>query len=262
MESKKFDIDSEYQYKFDNSDNKWHVWYMDKMLPDNTDSPLYRFSPLNMYSIDGLLRNYFYLANPADFNDPFDCNVNLISNISESIIGERRVEDVKSVKRNNYSNIGVTSFSETIDNHLMWAHYTANYYGFAIEFKGDNISVELNKEVHSRCDLARVIYPEKLARIKNNSDFAQHYVLTVKNKHWSYEKEWRILADITNNKRELRYVSDRVKGLYIGHKIPDIDKGLYRMLLEIAELKFPQAPIYVVYPHPTELRLEIEKVWN
>ncbi len=34
------------------------------------------------------------------------------------------------------------------------------------------------------------------------------------------------------------------------------------MLLEIHEIKFPTNPIFVVYPHPTDLNLKFEKVWG
>ena len=144
----------------------------------------------------------------------------------------------------------------------MWAHYTNNYNGFALEFRGDKINVKLNDDVIKRHTLTRVIYPKAPVRIKQNYPFALHYLLTTKFKHWSYEKEWRILTELKKENRELEYNPDSVKGIYIGHKIPDENRSLYTLLLEILELKFPTVPVYVVYPHPTDLRLKFEKVWN
>ena len=86
--------------------------------------------------------------------------------------------------------------------------------------------------------------------------------MTTKFKHWQYEKEWRIICDLKDKHRELEYVPELVKGLYIGHNIPHENPTAFSLLLEIHELRFPKIPIYVVYPHPTELKLNFEKVWE
>ena len=60
----------------------------------------------------------------------------------------------------------------------------------------------------------------------------------------------------------MEYFSESLKGLYIGHKIPDENISAYKLLLEIQEIRFPRTPIYIVYPHPTDLKLKFEKVWE
>lgn len=249
-----FKIDEEYQLKFNSESKHWDTYQNGEMLSKNAEK-LFKYFPLNLYSIDGLLRSYFHLSNPGDFNDPFDCNVNLAENINT-------VGIMKTVKRNIFRNIGICSFSETIDNHLMWAHYTNNYNGFVLEFAGDGIDVKLNSENISRQTLTRVIYPERPVKISQDYSFAYHYLMTTKFKHWSYEREWRVVAELKSENREIEYYPESIKAIYIGHKIPDENKGAYKMLLELQELRFPKASIYVVYPHPTDLNLHFEKVWG
>lgn len=167
-----FKLDSEYTLKKNPITVHWDIYQHGKLLSKSTPS-LFKFYPLSLNSLDSLFRNYFYLANPSDFNDSFDCNVNLIEDIGD-------LEMMKTVKRNNYHNIGICSFTEIIDNHLMWAHYTSNYNGWALEFEGDKIDMRERKGHLAKHTLTRVIYPEKPIKIKKDYPFAQHYVMTTK----------------------------------------------------------------------------------
>ena len=222
---KEFTIDKEYRLELNSDNGKWDTYQNDNLLSKTADK-LYKYYSLNLNNIDSLFRNYFYLANPGDFNDPFDCNVNLVEDVTN-------LEQLKTVKRNNYKNVGVTSFSETIDNHLMWAHYTDNYNGFVLEFEGNGINVKMPRETFEKQTLTRVIYPEKPVKIKKDYPFALHYVLTTKFKQWAYEKEWRIITELIKNVRTIEYYPEIVKAIYIGHKIPDNNKNIYELILEI-----------------------------
>ena len=247
---KEFIIDDIYKFVAREGDgNIWDVYENGKKI-ENPNS-LYKFYVLNAYSLDSLYRNYFYLANPSTFNDPFDCNVNIATDI-------KGIETLKTVQRNNYSSAGVCCLTETIDNHLLWAHYTNNYNGFALQF--DEMKIETSLEEYKAYGLRPVIYPVKPKRVSTKEPYAHQYLFTTKLNHWKYEREWRIVTDLKNDNREMHYSISNLKGIYVGHKIVDNNLGLYKMLLEIQETKYPDASVYVVYPHPTDLKLEFEKV--
>ncbi|WP_157760582.1 DUF2971 domain-containing protein [Chitinophaga caeni] len=247
-------IDEEYVYRLnDEKNNIWDIYKNGNKNPKSCKQ-LYKYYSLNLYSIDALLRNYFYLANPSSFNDPFDCNINLIKDV-------QNISKYTSVKRNNVRNIGICCLSETLDNHLMWAHYTNNYNGFCLGFRGDNIDANANREIFPRHSFTKVIYPASPVSIEQQLPFAQNYLFTTKFKHWEYEQEWRLIAEITNE-REMIFYPESVEAIYIGHSIVDTNPSAYKLLLEIQEIKFPQIPVYVVYPAPFELKLKFEKVWN
>lgn len=247
-----FVIDSEYKLVFNSNTKHWDT-YQNGILLSKSTKTLYKFYSLNTSSIASLLNNYFYFSNPSDFNDPFDCNINFLEDITE-------LKEMATVKRNNYKNIGISSFSETIDNQLMWAHYTNNYNGFALQFKGENIETKMKQGQFTRYTLTRVIYLEKPVKISKDYPFAEHYVFTTKMKHWAYEKEWRIITQLESQDRKLEYIPNSVESIFIGHNIPDKNQSAYALLLSIQEIRFPKIPVYVVYPHPTDLKLKFEKV--
>jgi len=250
----KFKIDNEYELKFNDQTGHWDTYHNDLLLGKSAKK-LYKYYPLNINNIDALLNHYFYLSNPKDFNDPFDCNINLVENVDD-------LDKLQVVSRNTYKNIGICSFSETLDSHLMWAHYTNNYNGFVLGFDGENIEIKSKKEQVSRLTLTRVIYPLEPKTIKKEFPFAEHYIFTTKLKHWHYEKEWRLIVQLKNDDRTIEYFKRSVKQIYVGHKLIDRSKSAYRLLLQIFEINFPDTPVYVVYPHPKELKLTFEKVLN
>ena len=247
-----FKIDDEYELKKGGVPKMWKVYKNGKPYPTEVDK-LFKYYSLSINNLDALMNNYFYLSNPRDFNDPFDCNVNLVSNIED-------LDNLQITERNSYSNLGIVSFSEEIENHLMWAHYTNNYNGFAIEFKGAGIQVQMDNNKIAKISLVKVLYPKHPTRIKHEYPFAQRYVLTTKFKQWEYEKEWRILTTLYTEDRILPYYPEKVKAIYIGHKIPDQNTSAYRLLISICKLKFPGTPVFIVKPHPTDLKLEFVEV--
>jgi hypothetical protein len=253
---RQFELDKNYRMEYNESTGLWDYYKKDNLVSKEADK-LFKYYSLNINNIDALLNNYFHLSNPESFNDPFDCNVNIAMN-TEDITNK-----IKTVKRNNIGNIGISSFSEIIDSHLMWAHYTNNYKGFAIEFKGTEVTVNLVKDRFEKFTLTKVFYPKKIKKIEKEYPFAMHYVLSTKMKNWKYEKEWRIICQLKeNDDRILYYYPEKVKGFYVGHRLIDEDKSAYRTLLEICSIRFPNIPLFVVYPHPKELKLIFERVLN
>ena len=249
-----FQIDEDYSLILNHVTKLWDVNYRGQILPHSAPQ-LYKYYSLSVNNIGALLSNYFYLSNPSDFNDPFDCNLNLIYDYDSNFARP-------DIKRNNLGNVGVCSFTENITDPLMWAHYTNNYSGFALEFQGDSVQMLLRQGHIEDWTFARVIYPENPALISKHFPFALHYLLTTKFNRWSYEREWRFICTLLEKDRQLNYDPACVKGIYIGHKIPDEQKSAYDLLLEIQEIRFPKTPIYVVYPNPTKLELILERVWN
>ena len=246
-------LDENYKYIFNEVINTWELCYQDKLHPKEPDK-IYKYYSCNIENIASLHDGYFWLANPVTFNDPFDCNLNLVEHEDNSI---------KNLPfnawRNRWDNIGITCFSRIIDDPLMWAHYTNNYHGFAIKFK--KLSVAHIEGSNDIMDFAPVIYTDTFKVISNTSPIAKGYVLTVKSKRWSYEKEWRIIKTIQENERRLYFKRDIIEEVYIGHKILDSNEAIYHLITNIVEEKYSNASIYVVYPHPHKLELKFENIY-
>jgi hypothetical protein len=253
MDRKEKILNNEYKYVYDEALQRYRHYYRNKPMPLRPKK-MYKYYALNLNNVAALHDGYFWLSNPADFNDPFDCNLHLVEheNIEELNNKVKRANDV--------SNIGVTCFSEVLKEPLMWGHYTNNYKGFVVEFNPLKTTVQLDatKRKHS---LNPVMYFSKFIKVKNTDSFAMEYLLTAKSKKWKYEREWRFISTIHgSNERVVFYERHSVKALYIGHRIPDQDRSAYTLLLNIYEEKYPGKPVYVVYPNPQRLELVFEKV--
>ena len=241
---REFVIDDEFKLKYDEKEDEWDYFRNDIIVP-KISGKLYKYYSANTRNIDALMNHYLYLANPTSFNDPFDCNVNLTPGIDEGI------ERIDGFRKNNFANIGVSCFSEVIDNPLMWAHYTNNYRGFALEFTNNHIAGKTRKDQISRSSLTKVTYLKKLIKISSKLPFSMHYMFSTKHNHWSYEQEWRIICELGNKPvdRFLTINKDMVKAIYVGHTLIDENSSEFRLILKAHRFVYPNIPLYIVYPN-------------
>ncbi len=123
-----YDVILNNNYKYVCHDHGFSIFHNNKPL-DLRPKRLYKFYQPSLISIAALYRSEFWLANPAEFNDPFDCSTNLFLHNRDLY----KTMDPYA-RKNDIANIGVTCFTETVYDPLLWAHYTNNYRGFAIEF--------------------------------------------------------------------------------------------------------------------------------
>jgi len=245
-------INKDYKFIFDDLKNKWTLFY--KGFPHKTfPSQIFKYYANTVENIAALHDGYFWLANPKSFNDPFDCNINLIEDPSKKYNPSSR-------KRNDWKHIGICSFSEARDEPLMWAHYTDNYNGFALKFK--KITIKVDPEIFNDGELCPAIYMKKFKVLDVSSPIGIGYVLSAKDSRWMYEKEWRIIKSINEeDDRKLFFIRDIVEEIYIGHRIPDEHDSVYWLISNIVEEKYPHVKMYVVYPSPRELKLEYDQIY-
>jgi len=160
-----------------------------------------------------------WFTSPKDYNDPFDCNINLldltprdediISVIKKNIFyreGVRR--EIQKNRKNPYRikkqtseqlqnhiyNSGVCCFSEMNNNNLMWAHYADNHKGLCLKFKS---SIE---EIGTMT--AKVNYKKEYSKINfwtGEGNAILHLIFT-KSTDWSYEREIRIFRMLEKGK--------------------------------------------------------------
>ena len=129
-------LGNRYEVRLNNITNEYEYFDNGILIPRKKDI-LYKYLTFNENTIASLMNCYLWLTNPVSFNDPFDCNKNLIVDYAED------TAEIKWNTRNYFKNIGVSSFSEEKCHPLMWAHYTNNYRGIAIEFDTSNFKLFL-----------------------------------------------------------------------------------------------------------------------
>jgi hypothetical protein len=95
--------------------------------------------------------------------------------------------------------IGVFSLSEAWDNGPMWAHYADLHRGFLLGFDDTNSYFHRQRTEQDICyHLRQVLYADLPSgpRSFDEQSFGPEVFLT-KDKSWSYEREWRMLAPLS-----------------------------------------------------------------
>jgi hypothetical protein len=249
----KFKIDSKTEVLFDEKD--WII--IENGISQLTKSKnLYKYYSLTEFSLDSLKNNYVYLNNPINFNDPFDCNRNLIIEKQKQINEWEYVETL-----NDISKIGIASFSENGMEPLLWSHYANSYRGFCVKFKPDFINQKNNEQVK----LKKVIYSDKPTAISIDSKFSEYYQYILKLNDWNYEKEWRLLFHNPSSvQSKFFFDADSIEEISIGYKFlspsSDYEIDLKKQFDELRKGKFKSIPLYTVGPHNTKLELEKMKL--
>lgn len=196
-----------WKYLYDSGNDVFRV------TPPNHEAlppTLYKYYPLNDYSIDSLLHCYLYASHPYNFNDYFDCckdiieyddydEISKIFSLDSSLrnyFSPDCLNDKEKLKllqelhwQFSYSKKGIVCFSAIKDSILMWSHYAQNN-GFAIEF--DHSAFKFN-----HYPLFPIQYLEKTEKIslkKYSLEFAELMQTAIKNECWSYEHEWRMIV--------------------------------------------------------------------
>lgn len=217
---------------------------------NNVPENLYKYYCLNENNIDALENGYFYLSNPKDFNDPFDCSRNLITEFQKELEDWQYVQCLNSIE-----NKGITCFSENGIQPLMWGHYTNSYRGFALKIKPEYIipNNNLNK-------LFKVIYTNNPNSISEKSPFAKQYQLLIKLEDWKYENEWRLQIDSPlENSNKYFYNKDAIEEILTGYQIfatrNEAEEKLRDRFVKLLQTQFPNVPVYTIGPDQTKFKL-------
>lgn len=212
---------------------------------------IYKYQPASIQAVANLSAGKLWFADPFNFNDPYDCAIELIRDEVEkglarldaasclemlmhlntdntgtlgTQLSQLSLSRLKELARDTVlKNLwqidrGVCCFSTRKDNLLMWGHYADCHRGFCLEF-----TTEFNpfndprrlRHVNYRAD-----YPKlDEIRLKNHDYLHLLDFLLSKSRYWKYEKEMRLLH-IEKNK-PLSYERQCLKAIYIGAKTPE-----------------------------------------
>lgn len=247
-----FRIDNDQELVLENGN-----WILHKSGVPVTGIPksIYKYYSLNNYNIDALKKRYFYLSNPKDFNDPFDCSFNLIIEQQKAF-----VSGFPAPSLNDVANKGISCFSTNGLDPLMWGHYTGAYHGFVIEFQTDLQIIRVPELIREK--LMRVIYSQNPNPVSEKSPFANQFQLVVKLAHWSYENEWRLIVDKNDNSMDkLHYDASSIKSFSFGYQMSDSGKTdehyqLRDSLMQVILENYSSVPKFTVGPAATELKLK------
>jgi hypothetical protein len=190
-------------------------------LPD-LPPRLYRYCRLDRpdrteQEIDAFQKSYIYTSTYKEMNDPMEGFYSPSTRLTHEPHWRRTYRDILNAKRA----IGISCFSETFENELMWAHYADNYRGICIGYS----AIKLCDNLPESARLVRVAYAETPIYLskydKDDVIKAAQKILSHKKYNWAYEREWRVIGDYPG---QLPYQRDVITAVYFGSRIPEHQK--------------------------------------
>lgn len=148
---------------------------------------------------------------------------------------------------------GITCFSETTSDILMWSHYAEKHAGFSIGFDAREFDGFVTSVIYSS---ARVEY-SSLFHSKLR-DYIFFKILRTKHLSWSYEQElraiipWEICEESDDGFHYLEFDPQSVTKIVLGSECLIKDQ-----IISIAERKYPQAELLEATPHPQRYEMRV-----
>lgn len=197
-------------------ENQTFIFTVDNSQKTGKPESLYKYYPLNNFSVDAVVNHYLFSPHPSYLNDKYDCSGELIdySNLtlehfinrlvkelglfSETRVRQLYETDKKWILERAFADFnliilfmkfGIISLTEDPKNILMWAYYAQNS-GFTIKLK----TSLLPKDFFGPYPIN---YCEKLEKIdfaKYDSSLCVLYQSNAKQNLWDLENEWRYLT--------------------------------------------------------------------
>lgn len=252
----------------------------------NPPAKLFKYESWNEHSVTNLKNSQLYFSDPVFFNNPFDCFLDfrmakLTEEEFEKIhthfckqvpdkrafvkeLGTARSKRFKSliipvIEKNSLKatreflrNRGVSCFSATNNEILMWSHYSKSHTGYCLEF---------DTSLAPFCDAKKVQYKEDFPELNPIHVLIEHEKLDVapliltKHKSWEYEEEWRVLHSKTQVL--FRYQPQALTGIYFGAKMPIAH---CEIIASFVHIQSPHTVFYKAEKSKSKFRLEFKKM--
>jgi len=244
----------------------------DKQLPQY----VYRMRNVNRYLFDSLINGEMWFSNPSDFNDPFDCDINMkirnssqekiqnyfdkylikhfttneLSGVNKPKITREEFETlINKVAKKVTKRKGIACFLSNCENLLMWAHYANSHKGISLKF-------DILEDTNFFSPAKKVIYTKEYPEydyLTNKNDFVNQMFFT-KSEEWEYEGEVRILKDKSGN---YEFNSNSLKEVIFGCKISDGDK---KTLIKIIKNYYPNTKLLQATKNESKFGLEFNEI--
>jgi hypothetical protein len=237
---------------------------------------LYKYTSVSLDSLVNLLARIIYFGSPKKFNDPYDCALSgAVGNLSDSgldrilqsigtsnlhfnrpthkeVVRAKAIETINDYGKEFLENRGVSCFSETNDNLLMWSHYADACRGMCLEFDTTNDDLfQKAKQVRyvsniPVLDLDELVVDQKSDQILD--------LFCTKSDHWSYEREWRVIHQSAGTK--FGYRPETLTAVYVG---PRMSNEIANLLVTVLRT-YPNSPsLNVASPCQDQFRMEFRE---
>jgi Protein of unknown function (DUF2971) len=212
------------------------------------DSNIVKYSPINKYTKESIAKSYLWFSDPAQFNDPYDLNLRILlpkytkkdfvefgkvlvqrginkGNTAEQLADhfmsdpDAFLKQMQGYADTVASGVGVSCFSETEYNLLMWSHYADKHSGLCFKFDAHDDQTFFSFPI-------KVEYPEEYP-IFDYFNFRKYqfaivqFLVGIKSVDWKYEREIRIVKNKTQNsvfRGEISFDKKSLKEIIFGYR--------------------------------------------
>lgn len=223
-------------------------------IKENVKIPkkIYRYRPLNIYTIDELINEHVFLSSP-DIDDIFDTTIVNNGKEAEGILAAYHVtkllKDTDTEMNKSFyfytayfqelnnklrDDMRIACFTESNTNVPMWQYYAEKNTGICIEYS-------IDREMLANNDLDIYFLPVIYTNDYNeyfpyDIDLEEKYKLisilcsVLKMEEWKFEKEWRIIAFKDEHLQKNPYVKLKINAIYFGIDTPQPIKNVVKRL--------------------------------
>ena len=213
---------------------------------------LYKYKPINQFTLDIIANDRIFYPLPGSFNDPFDTKCSfknksaLTQTADEKKIAQAFPDENPSditvftrtdltqeidVFKNRLNNFGILSLTGNAKNILMWSHYAEDHKGICIEFERNEVNGLGDSGKTKKVNYTKN-YPSlssKTLLSKKDTESSLMRVLYTKSESWSYEQEWRMLIPQGNT---VYAVPGKVKSIIFGARASNMDIDIIEQLIK------------------------------
>jgi hypothetical protein len=188
---------------------------------------LYKYQPITKYSLSNLSQRKNWIANPFDFNDPFEFRMSEIYYTNKD--GKLDFLNVESANarilyKESLEKFGVVCYSSNALNTLMYSHYADHHKGMCLEFEIPNDKTKSIKRVSYKDQLEEFNFTFEKELLKKELI----KICITKSKAWKYENEYR---QIFYQKHFLANYPGKLTGIIFGCKTSKSDIELVVSIL-------------------------------
>ncbi|WP_293298601.1 DUF2971 domain-containing protein [Pedobacter sp. UBA4863] len=199
------------------------------------DIHYYQYKKINKYFYAFLDSYQLYLRKPTNFNDTFECKFSSITVSHKHLKGfikKTGAEHLSNINSQDCrtqilelfwkssNNLGISCFTKSCDNILMWSHYADQNRGICLQFEFDN-------------DMAQHLYPVKYVSKRPAYNFIKDPLkvftfYATKYRIWQYENEHRLIIP---NKRMIALKKHYLKSIIFGSAVSAYHKRKIKKLI-------------------------------
>jgi hypothetical protein len=252
---------------------------------------LYKYRVINDNFFDSLSNSRLWFSNPADFNDPFDCSLQIsmgrtTDEIHQNLKGQEHLVTMRSKELQEaldrmitekpevynvlmdgvqqlviQQTLGVCCLAEDPDNVLLWSHYASCHAGACMEFEIERDGFFYRNVLPVQYKKKYPVFDLGLPRFKQQENpfytMFQHAVCT-KSFIWEYEHEWRVIDD--GGKGHRPFEKKHLKRIIFGIRTPKDAIARVRAVLEQSGYSNTKLCQYETYGKSFRMRLKsVEK---